>query len=139
MAHPWHHAQSSARRFGGVPEDYLAIHDWFDASKAHLGLFTHRALRHHTFGIFEAEERFGPVIRTSAGRMVPTRFIGEQHVREDCGGRVPSVGDWLSRLKPSAWMGRGTLLAETAPDLDDPVAVWRLTVAAGKTTPGLKE
>jgi hypothetical protein len=30
MAHPFHHAVSSARKFGGVPADYQAIHDWFD-------------------------------------------------------------------------------------------------------------
>lgn len=28
MTHAYYHAQSSARTFGGVPEDYLAIHDW---------------------------------------------------------------------------------------------------------------
>jgi len=28
MAHPFKHAESSARRFGGNPEDYLAIHNW---------------------------------------------------------------------------------------------------------------
>lgn len=28
MTHAYHHAQSSARSFGGVPEDYLAIHNW---------------------------------------------------------------------------------------------------------------
>jgi hypothetical protein len=47
MAHPLHHAESSARKFGGVPSDYQAVHDWFDASKEHLALFTHRAMRHH--------------------------------------------------------------------------------------------
>ncbi len=45
MAHPLHHAESSARKFGGVQSDYQAVHDWFDASKEHLALFTHRALR----------------------------------------------------------------------------------------------
>ena len=54
MAHPLHHAESSARKFGGVPSDYQDIHDWFDASKEHLALFTHRALRHHAQGLFEA-------------------------------------------------------------------------------------
>ena len=34
MAHPYHHAVRSARLFGGAPEDYLAVHDWFDESKA---------------------------------------------------------------------------------------------------------
>jgi hypothetical protein len=33
MAHPIEHAKSSARRFGGRPEDYLSIHGWFDESK----------------------------------------------------------------------------------------------------------
>ena len=30
MAHPLHHAESSAQKFGGVPSDYQAVHDWFD-------------------------------------------------------------------------------------------------------------
>ena len=30
MAHPLHHAESSASKFGGKPSDYQAIHDWFD-------------------------------------------------------------------------------------------------------------
>jgi hypothetical protein len=30
MAHPYHHAVSSARKFGGTPADYQSIHDWFD-------------------------------------------------------------------------------------------------------------
>lgn len=55
MSHPYHHALSSAKRFGGVPEDYLAIHSWFDASKELMCDPRHRALRHHAQGIFEAE------------------------------------------------------------------------------------
>lgn len=47
MAHPYHHAESSARKYGGSPEDYLPIHSWFDASKALFANFRHRALRHH--------------------------------------------------------------------------------------------
>jgi hypothetical protein len=47
MAHPWHHAVSSARKYGGRPEDYLEIHGWFDASKSQFADFRHRALRHH--------------------------------------------------------------------------------------------
>ena len=30
MAHSYQHAVSSARRFGGQPSDYQAIHDWLD-------------------------------------------------------------------------------------------------------------
>lgn len=103
MSHPYHHAVSSAKKWGGVPEDYQAIHDWFDASKATMGDFRHRALRHHAFGIFECEARFGTTLVTSAGRLVPVRLIGEQHVLEDC-GRIPSVEDWLRSVTPERWM-----------------------------------
>ena len=52
MAHPFKHAESSARKFGGKAEDYLAIHNWFDESKSFFTDFRHRALRHHAEGIF---------------------------------------------------------------------------------------
>lgn len=137
MAHPLHHAQSSARKFGGVAADYQAIHDFFDATKAHLGVFTHRALRHHTLGIFEAEERFGTAIVNSAGREVPVRFIGEQHVREDCQGRIPSVGDWLTRIAPAPWMGNGSLLGAEDGFIDaDPAIAWRAAVSDQRTILG---
>jgi hypothetical protein len=31
MAHPYHHALSSLRRWGGRVEDYLPIHQWLRA------------------------------------------------------------------------------------------------------------
>jgi hypothetical protein len=111
MAHPYHHAVSSARRFGGVPEDYIKYHDWFDGSKAHVADFRHRALRHHTEGIFMLEQIFGATMTNSDGRVVPVRYIGEQHVQEDL-GRIPTVAEWLERIEPARWMlGRGKDLA----------------------------
>ncbi len=44
MAHPLHHARSSARKYGGTAACYQIIHDWFDASKAQMAHFNHRAL-----------------------------------------------------------------------------------------------
>ncbi|MBZ9714670.1 DUF6915 family protein [Deinococcus multiflagellatus] len=106
MAHPWHHAQSSARRFGGVPDDYVAVHGWFDQTKGHLADVRHRALLHSSFGIFLCEQFFGPTIRrASDGKQVPTRLIGEQHVLEDL-GRIPTVQDWLGELPLQPWMLR---------------------------------
>ncbi len=103
MAHPLRHAESSARKFGGKAEDYLAIHNWFDESKAFFPDFRHRALRHHGEGIFLAEKLFGVAIANSDGKQIPVRYIGEQHVREDlC--RIPTVQDWLSEIKPRRWM-----------------------------------
>jgi len=107
MTHPLHHAESSVRRWGGSPGDYLPIHDGLDATKELYCDFRHRALRHHSQGVFEAERLFGVSITTSAGRVVPVRDIAEQPIQEDCGGVVPSLADWLSRLKRETWMSRG--------------------------------
>ena len=109
MSNSWHHAESSARRFGGKPEDYHALHTWFDASKEHLANFRHRALRHHTQGIFEAERVFGATILNSDNQHVPVRLLGEQHVREDC-GRIPSLADWLSQIHAQEWMVKNVKL-----------------------------
>jgi len=34
MGHCYHHALSSVRKWGGTPEEYLPLHQWFDESKA---------------------------------------------------------------------------------------------------------
>lgn len=30
MAHPYHHALSSVKKWGGTVEDFMALHAWFD-------------------------------------------------------------------------------------------------------------
>lgn len=105
MAHPWHHAVRSAKLFGGCPEDYLAVHNWFDESKAFIPDLRHRALRHHSEGIFLCERLLGVTVRNSAGRDVPVRVIAEQHVKDDLGW-IPTVKDWLVNLRVEPWMGR---------------------------------
>jgi hypothetical protein len=103
VAHPLEHAKSSARKFGGRPEDYLPLHQWFDESKSMMADFRHRSLRHHAEGIFLAERIFGVTIRNSEGKDVPVRYVGDQHVREDL-GRIPSFHDWAEAIKPASWM-----------------------------------
>ena len=105
MAHPYHHAVRSAKLFGGVAGDYLGVHNWFDESKAHMPDLRHRALRHHSEGIFLCERVFGVTLTNADGRAVPTRLVGEQHVKDDLGW-VPTVKDWLSNLRIEPWMGR---------------------------------
>lgn len=105
--HPLYHGNSCVKRWGGKPEDYQAIHDWFDATKAHFADARHRALRHHALGIFQCEEHFGTYITNSDGKKIPVRLIAEQHVKEDCGGRIPTVADWLENIQPKRWMNRG--------------------------------
>lgn len=105
MANPYHHALSSVKKWGGLVEDYLPIHNWFDETKSHFADFRHRAMRHHSEGIFLMEKIFGPTITLYSGKVIPTRWVGEQHVKEDL-GRIPTIQDWLSNLKPQSWMGK---------------------------------
>lgn len=107
MSHPYHHAETSMRIWGGKPEDYLPIHDWLDSTKETFADFRHRALRHHSQGIFEAERVFGHTLTNSEGKKVPVRYVCEQHIKEDCGGWIPTVSDWLRHLKSEPWMSRG--------------------------------
>lgn len=105
MAHPLLHAKSSVKKFGGVIEDYIKIHEWFDETKAWIGHSNHRIFRHHSEGIFECEKIFGTSFINSDGKTVYTRYIGEQHVKEDCNGYIPSAKEWIHGLKePKEWM-----------------------------------
>jgi hypothetical protein len=49
------------------------------------------------------EKLFGVAIRNSEGKLVPVRYVGEQHVKEDL-GHIPTAQDWLSQIKPQRWM-----------------------------------
>lgn len=100
------HAISSAKKWGGEPEEYLAIHLWFDAAKNHFGDFRHRAIRHHTLGIEHALQIFGEKLLLSTGRIIPVRWVCEQHLIEDL-GRLPTAQDWLQHFTPQPWMARG--------------------------------
>ena len=105
MAHSYHHAVSSARRFGGQADDYIAIHAWLDRSKEIVADFRHRALRHHAEGCFAAEAVFGVTLTNSDGREVPVRLIAEQHIVEDLGRNRPSrTGCAVSGPNPG-WAG----------------------------------
>lgn len=106
MAHPYHHAISSAKKYGGQAADYLAIHQWFDESKMIIANFRHRALRHHAEGCFMCERIFGTYITNSDGKQIPVRFIAEQHVIEDL-GFIPSFADWVKEIPSTKWMIRG--------------------------------
>lgn len=102
---PWFHAVSSAKKFGGEPEDYIELHNWFDETKSLTGDWTHRALRHHAAGVEEAIERFGHYIPLGDGRKVALKPVAEQHVIEDC-GFIPTVAHWFKPLSnhPEQWM-----------------------------------
>ena len=108
MSKPYIHAQSSAKQFGGTPEDYIDIHNWFDETKAIIADQRHRALRHHSEGILLCERIFGVTRTNSDGHIYSVRDIGEQHVLEDFGNRfIPSAQDYLSQIEFQDWMQNG--------------------------------
>jgi len=73
------HAESSAKRFGGVGGDYLEIHEFIDSSKAFLGDNRHRALFHSTAGVYYIQKVFGVDFKALRELMeeysLPERFI----------------------------------------------------------------
>lgn len=112
MSHPIHHAQSSVKKWGGKIEDYLPVHDFLDSSKTHFADFRHRAVYHHSAGIFECERTLGHSITNSDGKIVPVRYIAERHVLEDCGGVIPTLADWFRNIKREVWMSHGYTIPE---------------------------
>lgn len=97
-------AVRSALRHGGLPENYEALHNWFYEPMEWVDGEAYLIFRHHTQGIFEAEKRFGVVIRTSDGKQIPTRLIAEQHVESEI-GFIPTALELLDRMQMQKWMG----------------------------------
>lgn len=104
MAHAYYHAKSSARRFGGIWKDYYPLHAWFDQTKELIPDNRHRLLLHNSWGIFLAEQVFGPVlVRESDGKSVPTRTLAEQHVLEDL-KRIPTLEECFRLVPLEGWL-----------------------------------
>ena len=103
MSKAWVHAQSSVKRWGGTPDDYIAIHERIDRTKSAHAEVTHRCVFHSAFGIYVIEEIFGRIVTNSDGKQVYVRDIAEQHVLEDL-GFSPSLSDGLKEMPAQPWM-----------------------------------
>jgi hypothetical protein len=101
---PHIHSISSAKKFGGIPEDYNDIHCFMDSSKAHVADHRHRAIFHNSFGCFIVEQVFGLTRINSDKKVYSTRDVAEQHIIEDI-GHIPSVQDYLECMTIEQWMG----------------------------------
>lgn len=109
MAQSYIHAETSARHFGGKPEDYLPIHEWVDQFKSTFGDVRHRMFLHHAKGPWMAQEVFGHYIevfdeKKQKTKKVMVRDIAENHIVEDL-GCIPSPGDYADCLNCHVWMG----------------------------------
>lgn len=109
MAKAHIHAASSAKKFGGVMEDYLPIHELLDSSKQVISSNLHRFLTHHSWFIANILPKiFGRTIVNSAGKEVHVADIGEQHVLEDFGMKfIPTPQDYSVNMEFQSWMNNG--------------------------------
>jgi hypothetical protein len=104
VSHPYTHACASAERYGGQADDYLPIHNWIDASKAHYAEFRHRFLRHHEYGVREMAEQFGK-FTNSDGARVDSLDVGMDHLMDDH-GQHPDRHMWFEGYNLQPWMSR---------------------------------
>lgn len=100
---PHLHANISAKQHGGKPEDYMAIHEFIDHSKAAVADVRHRAMLHSAWGIYVVSQVFGNLITNSDGKTVSVRDIAEEHVIQDL-GFIPTMEDWLKTMPIEPWM-----------------------------------
>jgi uncharacterized protein DUF6915 len=101
---PYLHALVSVKKWGGVPEDTLPIHDFLDSSKQSFADMRHRAILHSSFGCYIVERVFGHNLTLSTGKLVSTRDVAEQHILDDM-GRIPSLDDYLRGMPFYDWLG----------------------------------
>jgi hypothetical protein len=101
---PYLHAKGSVKKWGGIVEDYLPIHDFLDSSKSAHADMRHRAIFHNTLGAYVCERIFGHCITNSDERVVSVRDVAEQHIIEDM-GRIPALSDYLNEMPMYDWLG----------------------------------
>lgn len=99
MAKPIFHAINSAKKFGGDPEDYQAIHCKMDSSKSCYPKMAHRLIFHSTYGHELITELLGKTIVNSDNISISVISICEQHTYEDL-GFIPSLSDYSKELAP---------------------------------------
>lgn len=91
----WKHSLLSCKKFGGITEDYVAVHKFIDSSKLFYYHIKHRILLHNTFGIEIAILKFGEFLTNSDGKIILIRDIVAEHCKEDLYGVVPTLNNWF--------------------------------------------
>jgi hypothetical protein len=104
---PLLHARSSVRKYGGVVEDYIDVHEFIDSTKSAMPDVRHRAILHSAFGIYLCQTVFGVYRTNSAGRDYSIRDVAEDHVIEDL-GFIPTIEKYLNNMAIQPWMS-GTM------------------------------
>jgi hypothetical protein len=106
---PYIHAELSAKRYGGIPEDYIDIHELMDSTKQCFPNNGHRVLTHNSWFVCNILPKiFGHQRINSDNRPYSVKDVGEYHVLEDFKMRfIPSPQDYLEHLDMQDWMNNG--------------------------------
>ena len=120
MANPLIHSKSSVKRWGGVVEDYIAIHELIDSPKATMNNNASRALTHNTWFAYTIIPKvFGYNITNSNGKSVDTIDIAMLHILEDFRMKfVPTAQDFLKHLKLPDWIHNGVKLIDNPESIE---------------------
>ena len=106
---PFLHALISVKKFGGVPADYIDIHNFIDSAKQNVPDERHRLILHNSFGVYICEQVFGeiithkdgfkrmPYITLTGGKQISVRNIAEQHIIDDL-GCIPTLEQCLDKV-----------------------------------------
>lgn len=103
---PQIHAENSAKRYGGTPEDYLDIHRLMDSTKSCISDNRHRFLTHNSWFITHVLPLiFGERRKNSDGKMYNVKDVGEYHVLEDFRMKfIPTPQDYAEHMTLEGWM-----------------------------------
>ncbi len=97
---PQRHANLSARRRGGSPDDYYALHAFFDTTKELCSDNRHRLL-HNLWGIRRVViPLFGAELTIAGGASIATKDVCEvDHVLADFSGKyLPTLSDFVCAI-----------------------------------------
>ncbi len=100
------HAQNSAKRWGGKPEEYLDIHTTLDDIKAVFNDNRARAITHNIwFCNYIIPKIYGHLCKNSDGRSYSPAEVAQFHVLEDFRMKfIPTVQDYLQNMTLEPWM-----------------------------------
>lgn len=119
MANPRIHSLSSIKRWGGVIDDYIKIHELLDSPKSCMNNNSARLMTHNTWFAYTIIPLiFGYNITNSDGKSIDTVDIAMLHIAEDFRMKfVPTPQDYLKHLTVPVWMNNGIRV------LDNPESV----------------
>lgn len=92
------------KRFRGIKEDYIAFNELMDKYHLYTENPNGRFVTHSSFGCFLMRDMIGHTYTIkSTGRVIPTRYIAEFHIKAEFSGMIPTPQDWAKLINQRKW------------------------------------